>query len=158
MSIFIRPASTEDCELIAFHRKAMFEDMGEAQPQYSEQARREFAAWLQPRIASGEYTGLLACEGERVLAGLGIWWIEWPPGPGAVQDGITLRAYIMNVYTFPEYRGRGLASSLMRAALDACRQRGVRRITLHASDQGRPIYEGFGFSATNEMKLRFDEG
>ena len=39
--------------------------------------------------------------------------------------------------------------------LDWCRDLGVTRITLHASDEGRPLYEAFGFASTNEMRLEW---
>jgi len=29
-------------------------------------------------------------------------------------------------------------------------------VNLHASAEGRPLYEKLGFEATNEMRLRFD--
>jgi hypothetical protein len=41
----------------------------------------------------------------------------------------------------------------MRALLSDLAARGVRRIVLHASEDGRPLYERLGFVATNEMRL-----
>ena len=32
-----------------------------------------------------------------------------------------------------------------------CRRRGVARVTLHASEAGRPLYERLGFERTTEM-------
>ena len=42
---------------------------------------------------------------------------------------------------------------IVRAILDWCRTQGVTRVTLHASEEGRGIYERLGFSQTNEMRL-----
>jgi hypothetical protein len=36
------------------------------------------------------------------------------------------------------------------------KERGLRAVNLHASDEGRHLYEKLGFEATNEMRLRFD--
>jgi hypothetical protein len=36
------------------------------------------------------------------------------------------------------------------------KQRGLRTVNLHASAEGRRLYEKLGFEATNEMRLRFD--
>jgi hypothetical protein len=40
-----------------------------------------------------------------------------------------------------------------RSVLAALAERKVRRIVLHASDYGRPLYERLGFVPTNEMRL-----
>jgi hypothetical protein len=34
------------------------------------------------------------------------------------------------------------------------RKQGYERIVLHASNEGRPLYESFGFEPANEMTLR----
>jgi GNAT superfamily N-acetyltransferase len=60
---------------------------------------------------------------------------------------------VLNVYCEPPHRRRGLARALMDAILDWCRERSISRVSLHASDEGRPLYEGLGFTATNEMRL-----
>jgi hypothetical protein len=44
----------------------------------------------------------------------------------------------------------------MRVILDWCRENGVDTIILHASAEGRSLYESLGFQATNEMRLRLE--
>jgi GNAT superfamily N-acetyltransferase len=68
-------------------------------------------------------------------------------GPGAP------RANILNVYTHPPHRRRGLARELIVTALDWCREHGIRAVILHASRDGRALYESLGFEPTNEMRL-----
>jgi ribosomal protein S18 acetylase RimI-like enzyme len=46
-----------------------------------------------------------------------------------------------------------VGEAVMRALLDALAARRVRRIVLHASDDGRSLYERLGFVPTNEMRL-----
>lgn len=77
----------------------------------------------------------------------------WPPNP---KDSCTERAVILNVYTEPEFRKRGLARAIMLTILDWVKQQGFRGVNLHASVEGRPLYEKLGFEATNEMRLRLD--
>ncbi|SDB50912.1 Ribosomal protein S18 acetylase RimI [Ruminococcaceae bacterium FB2012] len=63
-------------------------------------------------------------------------------------------AYIMNMYTEPAYRRRGIASALLERIVGECRSRGIEKITLEATDMGRPLYEKHGFvSAGHEMVL-----
>jgi GNAT superfamily N-acetyltransferase len=53
--------------------------------------------------------------------------------------------WIGMVLTKAEYRGRGLARRLLTAALDLADSAGIETIKLDATEQGRPIYESFGF-------------
>ncbi len=61
---------------------------------------------------------------------------------------------IVNVYTEPEFRRRGLARRLVQVALDWCKDNRIDVVILHASDEGRPLYETMGFKAGNEMRFR----
>ena len=44
----------------------------------------------------------------------------------------------------------------MLVILDWLRAQGLRSVNLHASQEGRHLYEKMGFEATNEMRLKFD--
>jgi GNAT superfamily N-acetyltransferase len=54
-------------------------------------------------------------------------------------------AWIGMVLTRAEYRGRGFARRLLASALEHADSLGIETIKLDATDQGRPIYESFGF-------------
>lgn len=54
-------------------------------------------------------------------------------------------AFVTNVGTVPDARGRGLATLATRAALDAAREAGYRRASLTASLMGRGLYARVGF-------------
>ena len=66
-----------------------------------------------------------------------------------------MRAYLLNVYVYQEFRRQGVARRLMQVMVDWCRAQGFSTVWLHASDEGRPLYESMGFAASNEMKLTF---
>jgi GNAT superfamily N-acetyltransferase len=79
-----------------------------------------------------------------------------PPYPGN-PDGKD--AYFLNMYTRPEFRGRGAAKALLQAAMRHAGERGVRKIVLHATEAGRPLYAAFGFRpATAYMELVLPPG
>jgi GNAT superfamily N-acetyltransferase len=67
--------------------------------------------------------------------------------------GTSRRGNILNVYTEAPHRRKGLARRLMKAVLDWCRFERVPVIILHASDEGRALYESLGFKPTNEMRI-----
>jgi GNAT superfamily N-acetyltransferase len=60
-------------------------------------------------------------------------------------------AWIAMVLTDPKFRGRGLASTLMRHAIDLLQSRGVMTIRLDATPLGRPVYERLGFTVDYEL-------
>lgn len=63
-------------------------------------------------------------------------------------------AYIQNMFTLPEHRGRGIAEVLFDKILTEAKELGYKKISLHATEMGRPIYEKFGFTGLNtEMVL-----
>jgi GNAT superfamily N-acetyltransferase len=64
------------------------------------------------------------------------------------------KAYIMNMYTNPKYRRKGIAYHTLEMLVKDARDRGVTAISLEATDMGRPLYEKYGFVKMNdEMEL-----
>jgi GNAT superfamily N-acetyltransferase len=62
---------------------------------------------------------------------------------------------ILNVYSEAEFRRRGIAQRVMQTILEWIRAYGLQSVNLHASEEGRALYEKLGFVQTNEMRLRF---
>lgn len=64
------------------------------------------------------------------------------------------KAYIMNMYTVPEYRRRGIAIKTLDMLIKDTKNKGITSISLEATDMGRPLYEKYGFIKMNdEMEL-----
>jgi GNAT superfamily N-acetyltransferase len=62
--------------------------------------------------------------------------------------------YIAFVATLPEEHGKGYAEAVMRHAIELGRTgMGKRRIVLHASDMGLPLYRSMGFGAGSKIPL-----
>ena len=150
-SFAIRPATLDDVTLIVAHRRRMFEDMGYTNLEGLAAMDQVGTEWLRERLANGRYLGWFAvAPGGRVAAGAGLWLQDWPP---TWFDQQPYRGYILNVYTEPDYRRRGLARRLVQTINDWCAEQGIVTVTLHASKQGRSIYESLGYRPTNEMRL-----
>ena len=58
--------------------------------------------------------------------------------------GTTVGLY--NITTLEEARGRGLGNAVTARLMDIARERGCTDAVLHASEQGRPVYERLGFT------------
>jgi GNAT superfamily N-acetyltransferase len=149
--ISIREASVRDLAHILAHRRSMFEAMGERGSARLDAMETASESYFRSALENGTYRGWLAEAGEgEVVGGGGIVISAWPAMPRAPQ---AQRATILNMYTDPAYRRRGVARRLMTAMIDWLTAQGFCEVSLHASDFGRPLYEQLGFRPTNEMRL-----
>jgi predicted acetyltransferase len=57
------------------------------------------------------------------------------------------------VATYPEHRGKGLASRLLTAALIEGLDRGMRTSSLQSSARGEPLYARLGYEADFRLHL-----
>ena len=148
-----RPATIADAGLIASHRRAMFAAMGGYDEALLDGIRRASEPWLARMIAEGKYLGWITTHEGRAIASGGLLILDWPPHP---FDPVgEKRGYLLNFFVDPEHRRRGLARALVELCLAEARRRSIGVVSLHASAEGRPVYEQLGFRATNEM-LRAD--
>jgi len=151
-SFAIRTATAADISTVVAHRRAMFEEMGYTDRAALDVMDEKFKTWVAEKIASIEYRHWFATNAAgAIVAGAGLWVMEWPAHP---IDQSGRRGNILNVYTHRDYRRRGLAKRLTTLILDWCRENKIQTVILHASDTGRPLYESFGFHATNEMRIQ----
>ena len=60
---------------------------------------------------------------------------------------------VVNVYTERNHRRQGIARKLMELIIAWCQEEGFNSILLHASDEGKSLYDSLGFKPTNEMRL-----
>jgi GNAT superfamily N-acetyltransferase len=129
----------------------MFADADIADEQITGPMADSFKGWVREKLHDGSYIGWLAELDGKIVGGAGLWLMEFPPN---WMDANPLRAYLLNFYVVPEMRRQGLARRLLELALECAKTRGVKVVTLAASKYGRPLYELYGFKATNEMILR----
>jgi len=129
----------------------MFEDMGFTDQQALEAMLASSTPLLRRGLADGTYRSwLVEMPGVGIVAGGGVIILSFQSHP---SDPRPQRAWVVNMFTEPEHRRRGLARRLMEAILEWCRAEGMRSLYLHASDDGRRLYESLGFEATNEMRI-----
>jgi GNAT superfamily N-acetyltransferase len=134
----------------------MFRDMGQLRDEAYPALAEATAAYYAEAMPAGEYVAWVlrpASQPDYIVAGGGVQLRRILPRP--MSDGRLLKpgpqGLIVNVYTEPEWRRRGLGEMVMRAILEWSRENGVASVVLHASEEGRRLYERLGFTQTNEM-------
>jgi GNAT superfamily N-acetyltransferase len=147
----IREASPNDIPEILRQRRRMYEDMHYHDAIALDSMASLSSAYLKTAMADGSFRAWLAADRDRIVAGGAVVISPWPAHPYDLQ---CRRVTILNVYTDPEYRRRGIARQLMQTMIAWCKREGFARVTLHASDDGRHLYESLGFEPSNEMRLK----
>ncbi|HVO25999.1 MAG TPA: GNAT family N-acetyltransferase [Candidatus Margulisiibacteriota bacterium] len=146
----LRDATLADVTTIARHRVSMFRDIGMLHEHDATALETGSRAHLTTALADGTYRGWVIEYQGAVVAGTGVILRPLLPRPESPRGGED--AEVLNVYTERAHRRRGLARRLVQHVLSWARARGLRQISLHASDAGRPLYEQLGFVPTNEMR------
>lgn len=144
----IRPGSLDELDDLIVLRRSLFEAMGhedtEALAQTDEACRTYFAR----QMPSGDFRVWVAEAEGQLIASIGLVVHSVPPSPGNLTGRV---GYIMNLVTDPSFRRRGIARALMEHVLDVLAAESVPIATLHATADGRPLYERLGFTADTHL-------
>lgn len=140
----VRRASVEDLDAVVRLRLALFMDLEQEGTRQGGEALVEATRrYLREALPAGTFAAWLGeTETGEAVACAGLASFERPPAPGAID---AREGYVLNMYTAPEWRRKGLARAMMEAVLAHARQSKLNKLWLHASDDGRPLYESLGF-------------
>lgn len=109
--------------------------------------------YLRETIPSGEFIAWIAIDKDKIVATSGIVFYRMAPCKTCPNGKA---AYIQNMYTLKEYRRQGLAKELFIRTIEEAKAKGCTKIMLNASDDGKPLYEQFGFiNVPDEMEFCF---
>jgi GNAT superfamily N-acetyltransferase len=136
--------------LTEFRLKLLHDVRGKDDDETTAQIRQNNMEYFPRAIASGQYFGWFA-RVDGAVAGAGGFAIREQPPSYKYTNGKL--AYVMNMYTLPQYRGMGIASALMERILEAAQQLGIQKIELHATHEGEPIYRKYGFAEPKSIVL-----
>jgi len=151
-SLRLRPALPRDLTTLVDHRRRMFREIGRWSSATLARSARAYRRWARRELAARRLFGFVVEDPEARVVGSGVVWLQ-PSQPRPAPLARLAMPYIMSMYTEPSFRRRGVATTLVRAMVVWATARGFRRIFLHASRKGRPVYERLGFRAGNEMRL-----
>jgi ribosomal protein S18 acetylase RimI-like enzyme len=146
----LRLSTPGDAPALAEARIAMLDELEPGQARENASYRERMTTFFRRALAEGslrafviEREGALACTGACCL-------VAHPPKPAEPSER---RAFVVNVWTDPAHRRRGLARALMQALLEDARAQGVKRVDLRSSEAARPLYRALGFRTIEMMRL-----
>lgn len=152
MAIIYKRATIDDLEVLtetrievlrAANQLSVDVDMSEVKAQSYEYYK--FA------LENGTHLAYLIFDDEIFVGTGGISYFQVMP---TYHNPTGRKAYIMNMYTKPEYRRKGIAYKVLDLLAADAEARGITYISLEATQMGRPLYEKYGFvSMQDEMVL-----
>ena len=143
----IRQATADDLAILTDLRVAFFEDLGEGTLEELAPFREATFRYLSQALPQGKFLAWVAEEDGQIVATSGLVFFEQAP---TTINLTGIEGYILNIYTLPQWRGRGIARSLMQEIIAYAQSLNVQYFWLHATRQGRPLYEKMGFAALSD--------
>lgn len=112
---------------------------------------QETYAYYKRALETGEHIAYLVYDNGTLIGAGGVSFYQVMP---TYHNPTGKKAYIMNMYTAPEYRRQGIAFCTLDLLVKVVKEQGVSQIALEATDMGRPLYEKYGFAKMeDEMEL-----
>lgn len=113
---------------------------------------QESLEYYRRALETGEHIAYLVYDNGKFIGAGGVSFYQVMP---TYHNPSGKKAYIMNMYTSPEYRRKGIAFHTLDLLVKAAKNLGVTQIALEATDMGRPLYEKYGFvMMKDEMELK----
>src|SRR4030095_4578176 len=148
----VRTATIADAPRLGQLREAMYRELGRNPDPDAPAFRVQSAVAFADSFRTGTCEAWLAESPDGLAIG-SVAMLIYPRLPSP-ELAATREGYLLNVYTVPGWRKRGIAATLVDASITRARELGLARIRLHASDAGHGVYKKAGFIARlDEMEL-----
>ena len=149
----IRRATQADAALLAEHRAAVWNEVGEWDLADLQTQIPVWTTFLRGCLANETYVAFIAEDAGGTVGSGAVLVHLTIPRPHLPSDRA---GRVHSLYVVREARRRGIARAIMERLLEYARATRLVSLSLHPSDDARPLYAGLGFRAANEMLLRFD--
>lgn len=136
-------ATPEDLELLVKSRIQVLRAANRL-PETADMSAVERAtrAYYPAALAEGRHAAWLVFDGDTWVGSGGVSFYQVMP---TYHNPSGWRAYLMNIYTHPDYRRRGIARHMVDLLVNEAKSRGITAISLDATAMGMPLYASYGF-------------
>lgn len=155
--IIYRHATTNDVSALVDYRvRFLNELLNHPDDDDTRILRESLVKYFTRAITSEDFIAWVAEYEEKIIATSGMVVWEKPAIYGGAESGKL--GYLLNFYTVPEARGKGIATHLLKEMLREARSLGIKYLHLHASEDGISIYKKAGFTEPErpELELRLE--
>ena len=146
--ITFRMAAPSDAEELAQLRWDYMQEQGRC----GQARQRDFVlacrGFMEEGLASGEWVIWVAEEEGRILSLMCLQRVRKVPRPARLHDEI---GYLTNVYTRPDYRGRGIGSAVLARVVQWARAEDLDTVICWAAEGREAFYGRAGFERPREV-------
>ena len=152
MSLQYRKASIQDLDVLVETRIQVLRAANELDDAADMSGvERESRSYYSEALENGTHAAYLVYDGERFAGAGGVSYYRVMP---TYHNPTGWKAYVMNMYTHPDYRRQGIAYHTLDLLVKEAVGAGITHISLEATRMGRPLYEKYGFvGMKDEMEL-----
>ncbi|MFX1304976.1 MAG: GNAT family N-acetyltransferase [Promethearchaeota archaeon] len=139
----LRKANPNDIDkLIEFRVEFLKEVQESPSDREIEKFRKILNEFFLDKMKSNEFIAWLAESDKEVIATSGLSFLQKPPHFINMTGKF---AYIMNMYTKPKWRRKGIGAALLEKLFEEIKKKGIQSVVLHTTPGGRSLYEKYGF-------------
>jgi len=142
-NVKIHKVEEEDVSSMVQYRIDYLTEMqGVRERTFIEQLKTEMFGFFQKSISNGSFIAFVAEFDGNILAYGGMVIREIP---GDFNRSSYLEADILNMYTIPVARRKGISTIILKQLLSEAKSMGITKIALHTSKDGEKLYRSVGF-------------
>jgi GNAT superfamily N-acetyltransferase len=147
-----RRATLDDAPVLVDCRiRFLNELLNHSEDDETEIVRKSLLEYFSKAILSGDFVAWVAESDGRILATSGMVVWQKPAIYRGVESGKL--GYLLNFYTIPEERRKGIGTRLLSEMIKEARLLGLKYLHLHASKDGISIYRKAGFQEPEQPEL-----
>lgn len=152
MELKYKKATIEDLELLVATRIEVLRAANKLNNDVDmSEVKKQSYEYYQEALKNDTHTAYLVFDDEKFVGAGGISYFRVMP---TYHNPTGKKAYIMNMYTKPEYRRNGIAFKTLDLLVADAKDKGISAISLEATEMGQPLYAKYGFVKMNdEMEL-----
>ena len=152
MGLIYRKASINDLDILTETRIEVLRAANQLSNDIDmSEVKKQSYEYYQNSLQNDTHIAYLIFDDEKFVGTGGISYFQVMP---TYHNPTGKKAYIMNMYTKPEYRRQGIAIKTLDLLVADARTKGITAISLEATDKGRPLYTKYDFIKMNdEMEL-----
>ncbi len=152
MELKYKKATIEDLELLVATRIEVLRAANKLNNDVDmSEVKKQSYEYYQEALKNDTHTAYLVFDDEKFVGAGGISYFRVMP---TYHNPTGKKAYIMNMYTKPEYRRNGMAFKTLDLLVADAKDKGISAISLEATEMGQPLYAKYGFVKMNdEMEL-----
>lgn len=142
--IQVRKITAGEVDLLTTYRLAYLTEMqGERNEEYLQKLKSDLNRYFSEALTENRIFAFLAEQDGQPLS-FGAMVLKKIPGD--FNQSSYLEGDILNMYTVPFARRKGISAIILQELVNEAHNRGISKISLHASKDGEKLYRKFGFA------------